>query len=224
MEQLCVSVEQIKMQNLNIQTTVNFLSENYDDLKNKLQHLEVQLETERKNNLACLKTLEDRLESLERGARSSCVEIRNIPFNKSESKEGLLNTVIKIGSTLNVPFQPQEVKDIFRIGSKDSENRTIVVDFTSNLRKEKFIQMYKKYNKENSKLSTETLKISGPSKPVFVSENLSPKMKRLFFLARDYASTNDYRYCWIKNGKIFMREKDGAQHIMIKDESGLSKK
>lgn len=83
--------------------------------------------------------------------------------------------------------------------------------------------MYKKFNKEGSRLSTEHLSISGPAKPVFVSENLSPKLKRLFYLARDFASSNEYRYCWVKNGKIFLREKDGAQHLMIKNESDLPK-
>lgn len=222
-EKICEAVEEIKLQNLNIQSTVTFLSQDYDILKKQIDQLEAQLETERKNNLLYSQTLEDKLEKLERGARATCVEIRNVPVNKSESKDCLLNTVGRIGSLINVPIQVHQVKDIYRIGSKNADNKTIIVDFTTNLLKEKVIQMYRKYNKEHSKLSTEHLKIGGPAKPVFVSENLTPKMKRLFFLARDFANNNEYRYCWIKNGKIYLREKEGATHLHIKDESDFLK-
>lgn len=222
-ERLCESVDEIKTQNSKIQSTVSFLTQDYDVLKGKIEHLEAQLESERKTNSKCFQNLEEKLERVERGTRSSCIEIKNIPIRKSESKTELLNTVMNIGATLNVPMQPFEIKDIFRIGTRDPDNKTIIVDFTSNLLKEKFIQMYKKHNKENNKLTTELLRIVGPAKPVFISENLSPKMKRLFFLARDFANTNEYRFCWIKNGKIFLRKETGAPHFVIKDESDFLK-
>ena len=223
-ERLCETVEEIKIQNTNIQSTVSFLSQDYDDLRGKIEHLEAELESERKNNAKCLQNLEEKIDRVERGVRSSCIEIRNIPTRKSETKADLLKTVVNIGSTLNVSIQPFEVKDIFRIGTKNPDNKTIIVDFTSNLLKEKFIQVYKTYNRNNNnKLTTEHLKINGPVKPVFVSENLTPKMKRLFFLARDFANTNDYRFCWIKNGRIFLRKEAGAQHLEIKDESDILK-
>lgn len=222
-DKLYESIEEIKNQNSTIQNSVAFLSKNYDELKDKIAQLEDQIVLERNNSNKYIQILEEKLESLERGARSSCIEIKNIPIKNSETKESLVNTVIKIGSTIHVNIQPFEVKDTFRIGSKDPANRTIIVDFTSNLIKEKFIQMYKKFNRENRKLSTDILGIEGISKPVFVSENLTPKLKRVFFLARDFASTHDFKYCWIKNGKIFLKQKEGTKYFHIKDESDLLK-
>lgn len=222
-EKIYESVEEIKRQNSTIQSSVTSLSDFYDSLKSQVEQLEAQLDTERTNNSQHLKTLEDKLERLERSARSSCVEIRNIPVTKSETKECLLNTIMKVGSVLNAPIQAHEVKDVYRIGKTDSNNRTIIVDFTSNLFKEKIVRMFKDFNKKNTKLSTEHLNISGPSKPVFVSENLTPKMKRLLFLAKDFASSNEYRFCWVTNGKIFLRKKEGAPHILISKELDLPK-
>ncbi|CAB3248532.1 unnamed protein product [Arctia plantaginis] len=196
-EKIYTSIEEIKAQNVTIQSTVTFLSQNYDALQDRINQLETQLVKERETNLLHLQKLEDNLEKMERGAR--------------------------IGSLINVPVQVHDVRDIFRTRSKDVDSRPIIVEFTTNLLKEKFIYMQRKFNKEN-KLSTEHLRLGGPAKPVFVSENLTPKMKRLFFLARDFASSNQYRYCWVTNGKIYLREKQGAPHIMIKSESDLPKK
>lgn len=223
-EKIYEGMEEIKLQNSQIQSSVTFLSQDYDSLKSKIELLENQLDEERKSISLSVKNFEERIEKLECGARSSCVELKNIPVNKSESKEILLKSVVKVASVINVSIQPHEVKDIFRIGTKEKDNRTIIVDFSTNLLKEKFIEKYKKFNKGSNRLSTEHLHIGGPAKPIFISENLSPRMKRLFFLARDFANTNNFRYCWIKNGKIFIREKDGEPHILIKTEADFPKK
>lgn len=217
-ELIYAGMEEIKLQTSQIQSSVTFLTQDYDSLKSKIDLLENQLDEERKSKALSLQQFEEKIERLECGARSSCVEIKNIPVIKQESKENLLSTVIKVATVMNVSLQPHEVKDIYRIGTKDKDNRTILVDFSTNLLKEKFIEKYKKFNKGNNKLSTEHLKISQPVKPIFISENLSPRMKRLFFLARDFANTNNFSYCWIKNGKIYLREKVGAPHILIKTE------
>ncbi|KAJ8721095.1 hypothetical protein PYW08_006560 [Mythimna loreyi] len=220
-EKLCQSIQEIKSQNNTIQDSVSFLSKDNEELKGKIGKLEEQLISERKSTAMYIQNLEAKIETLERGARSSCIEIKNIPVNKSETKESLLKTVINIGSILQVPIQPFEVKDTFRVSSKDPEIKTIIVDFTSNILKEKFIEMSKKFHRGHNKLTTETLGFNGTSKPVFISENLTQKMKRVFFLARDFANTHQYKYCWIRNGKVFLRQKDGDRYYIIKDDSDL---
>lgn len=217
MEKIYETVEKIKMQNSDIQLSINFLSQNYEILKHQID----QLQADRNNNLIHIRELEDKLERMERSAGSTCVEIRNIPVKKQESKEDLLNTVIKTGAIINVSIQPHEVKNVFRVTARDPSNKTVIVDFNSNILKEKFIQMSKRYRKEGKSLTTEHLKISGPSKPLFISENLSPKMKRLFYFARDFSKSNGYRYCWTVNGKIFIRKNDGDTLHYIKDEIDL---
>ncbi|KAH9632770.1 hypothetical protein HF086_002801 [Spodoptera exigua] len=223
-EKIYDSMQEIKSQNVKIQESVISLSEYYDNLKSKIDDLETKLDEERKHNAAYTKSLEEKLEKMEKSARSTCVEIRNIPIVKSETKECLLNSVVKVGAILNATIEPHEINDIYRVGPTHSNNRTIIVNFASNLKKEKFLRNYKIYNKgkDNAKkLSTEHLQIKGTPNPVFVSENLTAKSKRLLFLAKDFASCNNYRFCWVTNGKIFLREKEGAPHILIKTESDI---
>lgn len=115
-----------------------------------------------------------------------------------------------------------EVKDAFRINNKDAAKRTVIVDFTSVLLEEKFVSKYRKGIKENNRLTTEKLRISGPSKPIFISENLTAKLKKLFFLAREHAKANDFKYCWVSNGKIFLRKREGGPLMRVNSEADLS--
>ncbi|KOB62072.1 Zinc finger DNA binding protein [Operophtera brumata] len=179
------------------------------------------LEKERTVNFQYISSLESKVDSFERSARSTCIEIRNLPTSQPETKSSLVENVVQIGKILNVPMLTTEVKDIFRIKTKDPANKTVIVDFTSVLLKERFVSKYKKCNKENNRLTTEKLRISGPSKPIFISENLSTKLKKLFYLAREHAKANDFKFCWASNGKIFLRKREGGPLVRVNNESDL---
>lgn len=213
------ALDEIKTQNSEIRASVEFLSQKYETMLEEISTLKTKnLEIKTQMSL-----LEAKIDKMEGSTRSTCLEIRNIPMQKPESKIELLKTVTEIGKLLNVSIQPYDVKDVFRIGSRNSETSTTIVELTSVLTKEKILNMYKKYNKDHSRLSTENLKLKGPQKPIFISENLSPKKKRLFYLARSFASSNGYKYCWVTNGKIYIRQKDGATLTPINEELDLNK-
>lgn len=203
----------------NIRESLDFLGKKFELLQTRLEKLENLRDTDVQN----LRFLEERLESAERISRSSCLEIRNIPVTPSETKSSLLDTFIKIGEVLNVPIQKTEVKDIFRIKTKDPASRTVIVDLCSTLQKEKIIHMYRKFNRGTSRLSTEHLHIGGQTNPVFISENLTTRMKRLFFLARDHAKVNNIRFCWVSQGKIFMRKRENGPLVRVTKESDLDR-
>lgn len=218
LEKLVSSIEEIKVQNNDIKQNLEFLTEKYSLLVCEVNELKA--ENSEKNKY--IKSLEDRIEKSERFARASCIEIKNIPVKNSETKTDLLNTVLSMSKILNVTIQPHDIKDIFRINTRNPEIKTIIVDLTSVLTKERILVSYKKFNKGNSKLSTEHLKLGGPVKPIYISENLTSQMKRLHYLTRVFASSNGYKFCWTTGGKIFIRKKDGAPHRLIKDETELN--
>lgn len=204
----------------------NSIRDSFDHLAiqhNSLKSHVDQLEVERKENLAYISELEQKLDKMEQSSRSACIEIRNIPSNKSESKAALLNTVVGVANLLSINIQQRDVKDLFRIKTKDPTNNPIIVDFTSVLLKEELLTKFRKHNKNSFRITTEHLKLDGPAKPIFVSENLSAKNKRLFFLARDAAKSNNFQYCWVSHGKIFVREKDGKPHLLVNNEADLAR-
>ncbi|KAJ0169672.1 hypothetical protein K1T71_012327 [Dendrolimus kikuchii] len=200
-----------------IRASIDFVANKYDSLQTQIN----KLEEERKVNSNYISALENKLEKYEQMSRSTCIEIRNVPIVPSETKTSLMNTVINTAKVLNISMEPRDIKDVFRIKSRDPVDKTIIVDFTSVIMKDKLITVYRKKIKESNKLTTENLHIPGPVKPIFISENLSAKMKRLFYLAREYAKQNDYKYCWVTHGKIFIRKRDGDRFIKIMNESDL---
>lgn len=145
--------EEIKKHNSEIQASLEFMSHKYDSLVVQIE----KLESERKANKSYIELLENKLEKLEKKSRSACLEIRNIPGTNPETKQTLLNKMISLGEALSVNIQLMEINDIFRVKSKEPiSNRTIIVELTSVLLKEKLIQNYRKLNKK-FRLTTETL-------------------------------------------------------------------
>lgn len=213
-------VKDLAVQITGLRSTVDFISKQYDGLKIKVETLE----TERKNNLANIQSLEEKVENMERTQRLTSIEIRNIPVQKNETKTELLMIVANICKVANAPIQNSDVRDIFRT-SANPTNKPIIVDFCRVVVKEKFLGCIKTYNKMHSenKLNTKSLRIDGPLKPVFVSENLTQKIKRLFYLSRDFSKSNNFRYCWTAHGKVYIRKTDGAPLLRINSEADLNK-
>lgn len=211
-EALCANMEDLK-------TAFEFTTQKFSSALDQISKLEQERESDRNY----IKSLEGRLETYECHARSSCLEIRNIPCSPSEPKESLLKTVLNTTRALNMQVEQSDINDVYRISTtKDAANKTVIVDFVSKLTKERVLNQYKKHNREKRQLTTEHIKVSGPAKPIFISENLSAYMKRVFFLARDFKKTYNYGFCWVKNGKIYLRMKEGALLIRINHEADLN--
>lgn len=113
------------------------------------------------------------------------------------------------------------VWNVFRIKTK-AINAPIIVELTTVHCKENLLTSFKKFNKDKqNKLNTEHLRIQGTSIPIYISENLTAKTKRLFFLARGAASHLDFKFCWTSRGKVFLRRNEGSPHILVQTEQDI---
>lgn len=203
-----------------VKLSMNTMSQKYEEV---LQRLDL-LEDEKKGYENKIQFLENKVDTLERHTRGTSIEIRNIPQDPTEKQEDLKSILNKTAVVLSVNLDCAEIKDIYRIGTKSSV-RPIIADFTTVLKRDEFIRSFKKFNKQPSavKLCTESLEISGPSKPVYISENLTQRDRRLYFIAREFAKACDYAFCWISFGRIFIRKSEGSPHIRISCERDLEK-
>ncbi|XP_060806129.1 uncharacterized protein LOC132903002 [Amyelois transitella] len=59
--------------------------------------------------------------------------------------------------------------------------------------------------------------------PIFVTEHLTPKGSRLYFLARELVKSRRFKYCWTAYGKIYLRKDDTSPIILIKSEAQIQK-
>ncbi|KAJ2938560.1 hypothetical protein O0L34_g13057 [Tuta absoluta] len=213
-------IKEVKEQNAGIKTSIEFVTAKFDDLELQIKTLE----QKRKEDQSRFALLEQKIENLQQAARFSSFEVRNVPMKKEENKEDLCNMAVKLGKVLNVPVQASDIKNIHRGYAKPNTVQPIIVEVQSVILKEKVITSAKTYNRanRNNQLTTKHLHLEGPATPVYVSEHLSPLMKRLFSLARDYRTTKGYKFFWATPGAIYLKKKEGEPSIRLKTEQDLT--
>ncbi|KAJ8714405.1 hypothetical protein PYW07_002630 [Mythimna separata] len=209
----------IKSTNDNIEVAMASLSAQNEELKRKIQQLEIQ-STKDRNYITIL---EDKIEDLQRGSRRANFEIKNVPKLVKESKEELIKMAISLSNEIGSNISHTDISDIFRVQNKraKTKNSTIVVEMSSTILKANFLKKSRDFNKKhNEKLCAKHLGFkTEESTPVYVSEQLTVKGARLHFLARDLAKSKGYKYCWTAYGKIYVKKDDNFPTIAISSES-----
>lgn len=165
-----------------------------------------------------------RLHLLEQLSRSNNVEIQCIPENKSEN---IYNTVQQLGKIIKCPVAESDFQYCSRIAKLNNDSprpRSVLVKFNSRRLRDEFLASVVKHNRNNptDKLNTSHLGIGGQKKsPVFVTEHLTPETKSLHAAARRVARQLNYRFVWVRDGKIFLRKSDTSGYIHIRSEDTL---
>lgn len=218
---LHAAMTEIKAQNSEIQNSIDFISNKYDEVLQKMN----QLQDEVGKNKEHIKNLENKVEYLEKNSRSATIEIRNIPLQPNENQSKLSEVVKKIGDNINYQINDGDIRNIYRIKPKKSSPNpaAIVVDFTTCTKKFGIIKATREHNKNNpnGKLSTTHLDISGPPRAVYIDEQLTSYTSRLYYLVRIFAKENNFDHRWTHNGNIYLRERDGSPALLVKEEGQL---
>lgn len=68
-------------------------------------------------------SLENKILKIQRNSRASCIEIKIIPVKKRR-----VYIVSEFGKIMNIPIKPHNVKDIFRINSRNPKYKTKITD------------------------------------------------------------------------------------------------
>lgn len=212
------TLKQIQQVNINIENSIAFLTAQNEEMKKKIDHLE-EKSKEDKNRIHFL---EEKLEEMQKTQRKSNFEIKNVPVRKNESKEDLLEIITHLAKNVGCSLNTADVSDIYRVRGKkvDAICTSIVVETTSTIKKVEMLKMTKQFNmKQKTKLSAKHLGFkTAEDTPIFISEHLTPRSSRLYFLARDLAKSKEYRFCWTAYGKIFVRKTESSQIISIINE------
>ncbi|XP_045504514.1 uncharacterized protein LOC123704881 [Colias croceus] len=210
----------IKQTNEEIQKSLTFLSDQYDSMKQAVDDLT----KERKQHLSYIASLETKIEDIERNLKASVIEIRNIPVPaERETKTDLCNIVQKTCKALAINVQKSDIRDTYRVNGKSNKG-TIVAELASVIMKNDILEALKSFKKQHAdqRLNTTIIGLNGPNTPIYVSEALTNKGRRLFFLARAFAKAHDYKFCWSNYGRIFLRKNADSPHTEIKDEAQLT--
>lgn len=220
-QELQSTTNNIQEQNIKLRESVDMMSSKYDEFLLRISSLE----TERREDKKTIREMEEKLEALERKARVSGIEIRNVPKIKGETKENLSDTVLNLAKAIDMDIDPLSIRDVYRLSSKDASN-PIIVDFSTVLIKDKFTRGVKNFNKtrtKTEKLNTTHLNPQHIVKPIYVSETLTHRTHRLYYLARMFKKSHGYTFCWTSNGIVYLKKSLESSQIRITSESDIEK-
>ncbi|XP_037974263.1 uncharacterized protein LOC119693798 [Plutella xylostella] len=196
-----------------------------DNLEQHMMELKKQFSTIKDTNKDIhVYMIEEKIENLDRNIIKTSIELRNVPKRPQETKENLFCLVKTLSQSINVTLQPHDIRDVSRQPSKrESPVSALVVEFSNTLIKSRILNGIKEFNKANNKdkMNSSHLGLDSPKIPIYATELLTNTSKRLYFLARTLAKSENYAFCWISNGRVLLRRHKDGPHIVVKDEHHL---
>ncbi|XP_053608966.1 uncharacterized protein LOC128674470 [Plodia interpunctella] len=221
LEKNTVTLKEIQRSSSNIENSVAFLTAQNEELKKTI----TQLQEERKEDKKHIAMLEDKIENMQMDVRKTNLEIKNVPKKPNESKEDLVDMVLNLSRTVGSQIKKEDIKDVFRVRVKKEgiQNPPIIIETSSTLIKNDVLKLCKAFNvRQKTKLCAKHLGLkTHEDTPVFVTEQLTAKAARMFFLARDLVKSNSFKFCWTAYGKVYVRKNENSPIIQIKNETAI---
>lgn len=205
------SLQKVKSE---IEESASLINTKYEEIRTRM----IKLESERYQQQSYISSVEKKIQEVQESQRSAVFELRNLPLKENENNDDLIKLVTDTDKTLQVPINPTQIRDIYRIQSKKGPQKQVVVELLSVTQKNNLLQAARNYNKgkpKAQKLSTELIGLKGECVPIYISDRLSPSLRQLFYEARKFASTNDYNFCWASYGKIYLKKREGHKAIRV---------
>lgn len=234
LNKLVEEISEVKQQNLaikksndEIEKSMLFLNENYEDMRTRLVTLERDWKTyeERFRGITSgsgpqtVARLEAKIDSMEQFARQCNIEICNLPDKRNEN---LVTIIESIGNVVNFPVSHNDIISAHRVPhaqQQDSKPKNVVVKLRSRIVRDNLLSAYRKIKS----IKSDQLGISGAPVKVYMNEHLTLKNKALFRKCREVASKNHFKFVWIKNATILVREREGMRATAILTDDDLKK-
>ncbi|XP_045506862.1 uncharacterized protein LOC123703036 [Colias croceus] len=221
------TVGEIKSQMLTLTEHIEKCNLRLDEYDTKLDHHEKRIIT--LDNI--ITELKDRLNSNAQAQLRNEVEIIGIPEAPNENPA---HTFRVITQKLGFPIEESDLDFTTRVGParKYSQNkgptennssqssRPLVVRFLSRNKRDEFLKTGKmkqrSINALDLGLATELKNIE-----LYFNERLTQENRYLFRTARQQSKVCGYKYCWTKNGVVYIRKQEGNSAIPIKKQEDL---
>ncbi|KAH9379121.1 hypothetical protein HPB48_019888 [Haemaphysalis longicornis] len=198
-----------------IEKAMSLLSDKYDEiltkvdgqvktveqLKKEVDSLEVQV-TDREKEI---KDLQLAVDNAEQYSRRCNLEIHGLPEAK---KEDLVEVVQNLAQKLELPVpDKKEIEAVHRLLAKEGKVPTIIVKFARRFVRDEWLEK----------------RLALSSESIFIKENLTQRVKKLFWITKPIAKAKGYQYVWTKNGKVLPRKAPGETVIQVDSEADLDK-
>lgn len=201
-----------------VKCSLDFNSETMKDLTTKNANLEKEIQDLKMTLNATLeenKSLKNKVDDLtleivdlQQYSRRSNIEICELPETVDENPKQLVEKMLEsleVGNSCKIIA-------VHRVPTKNPKKKPpIIVQFQNKTERDVCLKAAKV-----KKLNASDFNSTFSSTPVFVNEHLCRAMKSLYFETRKFKKANNYKYCWIRDSKIYLREKDGSKAIKVR--------
>lgn len=225
-ELVAAEIKNMSEQIRELKDSMAFFNTRYEDLKSILEERNTLVEILKSDNDKLKSTVSDltnRLHLVEQNMRDSNIEINGIPEHKQEN---LTKVIEQLAKTIDAPVTGEDILHITRAAKMSKDNsrpRSVIVKLRAPRQRDAILASVSSFNKKNNKekLHTQHLGLGGPCKPVFVSEHLSPTNKSLHAATRLRAKECNYKFTWVRNGRIFVRKDEFSEAFLIRNMDSL---
>lgn len=208
--------------------TTDYLAAEQKDFKLELQnaHLKVTtLEAESSRMHSEMTDLKKRLTTLEKASRSRNLEIQMLPERQSEN---LVVMVKQLCNAMKTQINDSDICAVRRIAKVDTSSkrpRTVLLTLPSERHRDVILSAYKRYNKanKNEPLNSKLLELPGQRHIIYLAEHLAPDCKSLHAATRKWVKEQDYKFVWVKYGRVYVRKNESSSAIVIRDTACLDK-
>nr|XP_026489850.1 uncharacterized protein LOC113396210 [Vanessa tameamea] len=155
--------------------------------------------------------------------RESNLEINGVPEHKTEN---LVNTIGQLAKTVNVNLLDDDIIQVTRVAKLRNDSnrpRTVIARLRTPRHRDILLAAVQTFNKKNKdeKLNSHHLGFGGTRSPVYVAEHLTPSNKSLHAATRAKAKELNYRFTWVRNGRIYVRKNESSQAILIRNTDSI---
>lgn len=200
-----------------------FDSELIKDVDSRLKKVEVAANPEKvESDINLLRSsvskMQIELNEYQQRERQLNLEIFGIPESRNED---LIDITIRLANYAGVDLKHDNIIHATRIQplvKVPDRPKSVVIKLRNRIDKDNILAGLRK-----KQLSTLDIQMPGESKRIFVNEHLTVSNKKIYKACRVAAAEKGFKYCWVKNCRIFLRKSDTSPIIHIKDESDMKK-
>jgi len=178
-----------------------------------LTKMQTKMEAENVQLKADLSQVKCELIELQQYTRRTNVEISGLPELENEDIKTTVRSVFHHLKLENL----ESITAMHRVPTNRKDNhKPIIIQFANKAERDHCLHKAKQ-----SRFLASDINPRFSTSPVFINEHLAPAVKRLFYLCKTFKNEKGFKFCWIKEGKIFLRQEEHTRVYRIQKESDL---
>lgn len=211
-----------------IEASYNSLVSKFDELEVKFNSIIVEnqeLKEDKVKDRSLIFYLESQLDQIKQQKLDNNVLIAGIP-NKDIHPEQIfekITNVLKLSLSINdlikLEFIDTSKEKHLKSQQQHNSNPLLLINFKQHSSKTLFMQK----KKEIKMIFAEQLGFDGFENQIYFRDHLTSFKSYLLREARIIKNNNNYKYLWVKDGSIFMRQDDKSKVFSIRSKNDLHK-